>query len=79
MGKRVELDADLADIVNGGALGFDPEEGGNYTMRCQFSGQVFYGVSLSNVMYIAQYCATIPNTPEGEQQIISWAQGQGYI
>lgn len=79
MGKRVELDTDMADLVCGGSIGLDPEEGGNYTLRCQFSGQVFYGVPLSNAIFIARYGASIPNTPEGEQEIISWAQGQGYL
>ena len=48
-------------------------------MLCQFTGQSFNGVSLAQVMQIAQYAATVPNTLEGEKKIIEWAQGQGII
>jgi hypothetical protein len=77
--KRMQLDEEILDLINGGALGFDPEPTGTYTMRCQYSGATFEGVALSQVIEIAKYCATIPNTPEGEQNIIGWAQEKGYI
>lgn len=77
--KRVELNEELLENVAGGAIGFNPDGNGTYTMLCEFTGNRFYGVSLSQVMEIAKYASAIPNTLEGEQDIIAWAQGQGII
>lgn len=77
--KRVEIDAALLDQVVGGSLGFDPDSNGTYTMICGFSGQKFYGVSLGNCMEICKHGAYVPNTAEGEQEIVAWAQANGYI
>lgn len=79
MGNREEINLEALESVNGGAIGFDPEPSGTYTMRCQFTGKVYTGVSLSQVMEIAKYGATVPNTLEGEQQILNWAANQGII
>lgn len=79
MGNRTELNPEILENVAGGALGFDPDANGNYTMRCQFTGAVFPNVTLANVMEIAKFAATIPNTLEGEQQIINWASENHYI
>ena len=49
MAKQM-IDEGLLDLVQGGSLGFDPESGGTYTMRCQYSGESFSGVSLGNVI-----------------------------
>ena len=76
---RTEIAPELLEIVTGGALGFDPDAAGTYTMRCEFSGEDYMGVSLANVMEIAKFGASIPNTPEGEQQIIAWAKARNYI
>ena len=76
---RTEIAPESLEIVTGGALGFDPDGAGTYTMRCEFSGEVFPGVTLASVMELAQFGASIPNTPEGEQQIIAWAKARNYI
>ena len=76
---RVSLNDEFLDKINGGALGFDPEQGGTYTMRCQYSGKTYTGVSLGQVMEIAKFCATIPNNAEGEQKIIQWAKDNNII
>ncbi len=78
MAKQI-IDPAMLDMISGGALGFNAEAGGTFTMEGQFTGKTYSGVSLSNVMEIAKYCATVPNTLEGEQQIIQWAQDQNYI
>lgn len=77
--NRVELGLESLDKVAGGALGFDPEGDGTYTMHCQFTGNTYYGVSLSDVIEISKFGATVPNTEEGERQIIDWAKSQGII
>ena len=78
--NRVELDLDVLEGVNGGSLGFDPDATGTiFTMRCQYSGEVFYNIPLAKVIEIARFGATIPDTAEGEQQIIAWAKQQGII
>ena len=76
---RTEIAPELLETVAGGALGFDPDAAGTYTMRCEFSGEVFPCVTLASVMELAQFGASIPNTPEGEQQIIAWAKERGFI
>ena len=73
------LSDDALDNVSGGALTFNPDGNGTYTMKCQFTGQTYYGVSLADVMEISKYGAFIENNLEGENQIIAWAQSQGYI
>ena len=78
MGRR-EIAPELLETVAGGALGFDPDASGTFTMHCEFSGQTFTGVALGNIMQIAQFGASIPNTPEGELQIIAWAKARNYI
>ena len=77
--SRREIAPELLEIVAGGALGFDPDGSGTYTMRCEFSGESYPGISLAGVMELAQFGASIPNTPEGEQQIIAWAKSKGFI
>ena len=79
MGDRIEIAPELLEYVNGGALGFNPEAGGTYTMIGQFTGKTFSGVSLANVMEICKYAANIPNTLEGEEQIIAYAIQNHYI
>ena len=79
MENRTELNLEMLENVAGGAIGFNPEPAGTYTMRCQFTGAVFPGVTLANVMEIAKFAATIPNTLEGEQQIIKYASDNHYI
>lgn len=79
MSKKIELNDEILDKINGGAIGFNPDGQGTYTMKCQFSGETFGGVTLQQIIQIAQFCATIPNTAEGEQQIIDWARGKGII
>lgn len=77
--KRTEIAPELLDKVAGGAIGYNPEPGGTYTMICQFSGSTFKGVTLGQIIEIAKFGATIPNTPEGEQEIIAWAKTKKYI
>ena len=60
-------------------VGYDPDGKGTYTMKCQFTGKKFYGVRLDQIMEIAKYSATIPNTLEGEEKIIKWAHSKHYI
>lgn len=79
MKNGTALNLDMLDNVSGGALGFNPDENGTYTMICEYSGNVYYGVSLAQVIEIAKFGANIPNTPEGEQQIIAWAHEKKYI
>ena len=76
---RTEIAPELLEIVSGGAIVFDPDAAGTYTMICEFSGEGYQGVTLANVMAIAQFGASIPNTPEGEQKIIAWARARNYI
>ena len=77
--SRKEIAPELLDSIAGGAVGFDPEAGGTYTMICEFSGATYPGLTLAGVMQLAQYGAMIPNTAEGEQQIIGWARSMGLI
>jgi hypothetical protein len=77
--NRVELDPEMLDLVAGGSIGFNPDGSGTYTMYCEYSGAAFYGVELSQIIQIAQYGANIPDGPDGEQQIIGWAQSMGFI
>lgn len=79
MGNRVQLDPEMLENVNGGSIGFNPDSNGNYTMKCQYSGQTYQNVSLSQAMEIAKYAAAVPNTAEGEQQIVNWAHQNGII
>lgn len=76
---RTEIAPELLEFVTGGSIGFDPDGAGTYTMYCQFSGDIYPGVNLASIMAIAQFGASIPNTPEGEQQIIAWAKAGNYI
>ena len=77
--KRVALDPELLDVVSGGAFGYDPDGNGTYTMNCQYSGQVFYGVQLNSIIEIAKYGAYFEDNAEDEQKIVAWALQQGYI
>ncbi|MBR4537620.1 MAG: hypothetical protein IKO52_02110 [Clostridia bacterium] len=77
--NRIELNPEQLEQVNGGSLTFVPDSNGNYTMKCGFSGQVFTGLPMGQAMQIVRYSATIPDTAEGEQQILSWARSQGII
>ena len=78
MAKKM-IDEGLLELVQGGALGFNPDDQGTYTMECQFSGESYGNVPLGIAIEIAKYGAMIPNTPEGEKQIIDWAKGKNYI
>ena len=77
--NRVSIDLEELENVNGGTLTFNPDGNGGYKMTGCFSGSTFSGVSLSQVMQVIKYSAKVPNTEEGEQQIIQWAQDQGII
>jgi len=77
--KMVQLSDDMLDNISGGAIGFNPDGQGTYTMKCEFTGQTFYGVQLSDIIEIGKFAAAIPNTLEGENQIIAYARSQGYI
>lgn len=77
--NRVPIDPELLDIVNGGSFGFSPDDHGTYSMYCQYSGQMFYNVKLSDIIEIGKYGAYLQDTPEDEQKIIAWAMQQGYI
>ena len=77
--KRQELNLELLDEVTGGSIGFNPDDNGTFTMVCGYSGNTYYGVSLPNVIEIAKFGATLHETPEDEQVIISWAKEKGYI
>lgn len=79
MGNRVQIDPELLDQVNGGSVGFNPDNHGTYTMKCQYTGKTYHNIALAQVMEIAKYAATVPNNAEGEKQIIQWAQAQGII
>ena len=79
MGNRVQIDPELLENVNGGSIGFNPDSNGNYTMKCQFTGNVYHNIPLAQVMEVAKYAAGVPNTLEGEKQIINWARAQGII
>ena len=79
MADRVELNMESLENVTGGSLGYDPDGHGTYTMRCQYSGQSYYNISLSQVMEICKYSANIPDTPEGEVRILNWARDRGII
>lgn len=81
MGKtnRIELGSEVLESVNGGAIGFNPDNNGTYTMLCEFTGNRYYGIRLDQVIEVAKYAAAIPNTLEGEQNILAWAQEQGII
>ena len=77
--NRMAIDPELLEKINGGALGYDPDDHGTFTMHCQFSGETYNDVTLTQIIQIAQFSATIPNTAEGEKQITDWAKQQGYI
>ena len=77
--KIVKLNDDMLDQVSGGSFGFDPDSMGTYTMRCQYTGQTFYGVKLQDIIEMGKYGATIDDNLDGEIQIIAWAKAQGYI
>ena len=79
MGSRVGLDDNVLEMINGGGLGYDPDSSGTFTMKCQYSGNIYYGIRLDQVMEIAKYSAAIPDTPEGEADILNWAHTQGII
>lgn len=79
MGNRIQIDGDLLDQINGGSVGFNPDNNGTYTMKCQFTGKTFYNIALAQVMEIAKFAATVPNNVEGENQIINWAHQRGII
>ena len=77
--SKMPINEELLDMVNGGSLGFDPEPSGTFTMRCEYSGASYEGVALGDAIQIARYGASIPNTPEGEQQIVQWARDNNII
>ena len=77
--KRMELSPEMLELVSGGAIGFNPDDNGTYTMICEFSGKRYSGVKLDQIMQIAKFGSNIPNTPEGEEKIVNWARGQGFI
>lgn len=77
--NRIAIDEDLLGQVSGGAIGFNPDGNGTYTMKCQFSGLSFSGITLAQAIEVAKFAAAIPNTAEGEQQIIQWARDSHII
>ena len=77
--NRREIDTELLDSINGGTLYFNPEASGTYSMTCEFCGDVYSGISLTDVIRLGQFMATIPNTAEGEQEILAWARDAGII
>ena len=77
--NRIAIDEELLGQISGGAIGFNPDDNGTFTMKCQFSGLTFSGVTLQQIIEIAKFAASIPNTAEGEQQIIAFAQEKKYI
>lgn len=79
MSNRVQLDLEQLENVNGGSIGFNPDSNGTYTMKCEFTGNTYYGVSLSQAMEVAKYAAGVSNDLEGEKKIINWAHAQGII
>jgi len=79
MGNRVQLDPEMLDNVNGGSIGFNPDANGNYTMKCQYTGKTYHNITLSQVMEVAKFAATVPDNLEGEQKILNWAHQRGII
>ena len=79
MANRVELDENILDKVAGGAFGFDPDGNGTYTMFCQFSGNVYYGITLNQIIEMAKVGATVENNAEGEATVLAWAHEQGIL
>lgn len=77
--NRVEIDMTSLEKVAGGSLGYDPDDHGTFTMHCQYSGDTYYDISLSDVMEICKFSANIPDTPEGEEEILDWARNRGII
>lgn len=77
--NRKAIAPELLEYVNGGVVAYDPDGNGTYTMTFCFSGDKYPGISLYQVIQIAQYSSAIPNTAEGEKQISAWAKEQGII
>lgn len=77
--NRVELKDEQLDNVSGGSIGFNPDDNGTYTMLCKYTGNTYYGVTLSQIIEIGKFAATVTEDLEGEQKIIDWAQAQGII
>ena len=76
---RIALDLEELDNVRGGTLVFNPDGSGKYNMTCCFCGTTYPGLTLAQVMQVIKYSAKIPNTAEGEQKIIGWAQSENII
>ena len=79
MYNRVQLSDDILENVNGGSIVFNPQDDGNYYMKCKITGQSFNNVSLGDIMKVIKYASSVPNTAEGEQQIIDWARSENII
>ena len=79
MANRIELDDKVVEKVNGGSIGFNPDDYGTYTMLCEFTRNTYYGVKLADIIEIGKFAASQPNTLEGEIEIINFAMAQGYI
>ena len=79
MSKRIALDPEMLDAVAGGSVGFNPDGNGTYTMKCQFSGATYTGVTLQQIIEVAQYGAGLTNTAEDEQKLVDWCRTHNII
>ena len=79
MANRIQLDDNFMENVNGGSIGFNPDDQGTFTMKCKYTGETYYGVQLSQIIEIGKYAATQTESLEGEQEIINWARDAGII
>ena len=77
--KRIPIEPELLDLVNGGSFGYDPDSKGTFTMHCQYTGQTYYEVKLADAIEIARYGAYLEDNLENEVKTIDWAKQQGYI
>ena len=79
MSKRVELNESILENVTGGSIVFNPQGDGNYYMECEYSGDTYYDIALGDIMKVIKYAAKVPNTPEGEQDILNFCRNEGII
>lgn len=79
MKDRVQLNDDSLEQVCGGNIVFNPQGDGMYVMNGKHTGQTFNNVQLGDIMKVIKYAASVPNTEEGERQIIKWAQDNNII
>ena len=79
MSNRVALDPEMLDAVAGGSVGFNPDGNGTYTMKCQYSGDTYTGVTLQQIIEIAKKGATLTNTAEDEKKLVDWCRAENII